>query len=136
MADSKRITTKPVIGIDGEKVTMGVIEWWNNEVAALRNDADALNEFYRQFSRTTSHTFRDESKSSIMNLEKIYAKIDYNDGHEKLGTLTRGYFAWYNGVRFGKVIWIPNLKEGFGLMDSTAWTAKQVGDRNGQNIRY
>lgn len=123
---------KPVIGIDGEKVTMGVIEWWNNEVAALRNDADALNEFYRQFSRTTSHAFRDESKSSIMNLEKIYAQIDYNDGHEKLGYLTRGYFAWYNGVRFGKVIWIPNPKGRF----LVSWIPplelqNQVGDRNG-----
>ena len=35
----------------------------------LKNDADALNEFYRQFPRTESHAFRDESKNSIFNLD-------------------------------------------------------------------
>jgi hypothetical protein len=36
----------------------------------LKNDADALNEFYRQFPRTESHAFRDESKQAIFNLTK------------------------------------------------------------------
>ena len=30
-----------------------------------------LNEFYRQFPRTTEHAFRDETKNSIFNLVKI-----------------------------------------------------------------
>ena len=69
----------PVIGMDGEKITNGVITWWTNEVTALKSDADALNEFYRQFPRTESHAFRDESKQSLFNLTKIYQQIDYND---------------------------------------------------------
>jgi len=59
---------KPVKGIDGEMITQGVITWWNNEVAALKSDSDALNEFYRQFPRSESHAFRDESKQSVFNL--------------------------------------------------------------------
>ena len=43
---------KPVMGIDGEEITMGVITYWNNEVAAMKSDSDALNEYYRQFPRT------------------------------------------------------------------------------------
>ncbi len=97
----------PVMGIDGRPIKMGVITYWNNEVASLKNDSDALNEFYRQFPRTTSHAFRDESKQSLYNLTKIYQQIDYNDSlvHEKF--LTRGNFSWKNGVEDSEVIWTP-----------------------------
>ena len=59
--------------------TLGVIEYWENEVEGLKDDQDALNEFYRQFPRTTKHAFRDESKSSLFNLTKIYQQIDFNE---------------------------------------------------------
>jgi hypothetical protein len=49
-----------------------------------------LNEFYRQFPRTESHAFRDESKQSIFNLTKIYQQIDYNDSLIIEHHLTRG----------------------------------------------
>ena len=84
---------KPVIGIDGREIKNGAIDYWENEVASLKNDADALNEFYRQFSRTESHAFRDESKSSIFNLTKIYQQIDYNDSLIRDQILTRGSFS-------------------------------------------
>jgi len=58
---------KPVKGIDGEMIKIGVITYWKNEVEALKNDSDGLNEFYRQFPRTISHAFRDESKQSLFN---------------------------------------------------------------------
>lgn len=99
---------KPVKGIDGEMITQGVITWWNNEVAALKGDADALNEFYRQFPRSESHAFRDESKQSVFNLTKIYQQIDYNDSLIKDQVLTRGYFHWKNGVKDSEVIWTPD----------------------------
>jgi len=57
----------PKLGIDGEMITKGAITYWQNEVDSLKNDADALNEFYRQFPRTESHAFRDESKQSLFN---------------------------------------------------------------------
>ena len=54
--------SKPVVGVDGEMIDDGVITYWNNEVEALKSDPDALNEYYRQFPRTESHAFRDESR--------------------------------------------------------------------------
>lgn len=104
---------KPIIGIDGEDITMGVITYWNNEVAALKSDSDALNEFYRQFPRTESHAFRDESKASLFNLTKIYQQIDYNDSMIKDKVLTRGYFHWKNGDQDTEVIWTPDPKGRF-----------------------
>lgn len=104
---------KPVRGIDGEMIHQGVITWWNNEVAALKSDADALNEFYRQFPRTESHAFRDESKQSVFNLTKIYQQIDYNDSLIKDHVLTRGYFHWKNGKLDSEVVWTPDPKGRF-----------------------
>jgi hypothetical protein len=104
---------KPIMGIDGEEITMGVITYWNNEVAALKSDSDALNEFYRQFPRTESHAFRDESKASLFNLTKIYQQIDYNDSMIKDRVLTRGYFHWKNGDQDTEVIWTPDKKGRF-----------------------
>ena len=46
--------------ITKEQLTMAA------EVDSLKDDADALNEFYRQFPRTESHAFRDESKQSCL----------------------------------------------------------------------
>ena len=61
-----------VEGPHGEIIDLGVIDYWQNEVDGLKGDQDALNEFYRQFPRTTEHAFRDETKNSIFNLVKIY----------------------------------------------------------------
>jgi len=104
---------KPVKGIDGEMITQGVIDWWNNEVEALKSDSDALNEFYRQYPRTESHAFRDESKRSLFNLTKIYQQIDYNDSLIKQKVLTRGYFHWKNGKQDTEVVWTPDPKGRF-----------------------
>ena len=103
----------PVIGIDGEKISVGAINYWENEVDSLSQDPDALNEFYRQFPRTESHAFRDESKQSIFNLTKIYQQIDYNDSLIKDHHLTRGSFSWQNGIKDSKVIWSPNNRGRF-----------------------
>jgi hypothetical protein len=98
---------KPVVGIDGEMINIGVITYWNNEVASLKSDSDALNEFYRQFPRTESHAFRDESKQSLFNLTKIYQQIDYNEGLLKERFLTRGNFHWKDGTKDSEVVWSP-----------------------------
>jgi hypothetical protein len=34
------------------KIEIGVLDHWQNEVEGLKHDADALNEYYRQFPRT------------------------------------------------------------------------------------
>lgn len=103
----------PIMGVDGEKIKIGVIDYWENEVESLKSDADALNEFYRQFPRTESHAFRDESKASIFNLTKIYQQIDYNQSliHDRV--LTRGYFHWKDGKKDTQVVWTPDKKGRF-----------------------
>ncbi len=103
----------PIVGIDGQMIHNGAIDYWENEVNSLKNDADALNEFYRQFSRTESHAFRDESKSSIFNLTKIYQQIDYNDSLMKDRVLTRGSFHWRDGEKDTKVVWTPDPRGRF-----------------------
>lgn len=99
---------KPVKSAEGTWITQGVIEYWNNEVASLKANPDALNEFYRQFPRTESHAFRDETKSSLFNLTKIYQQIDYNDSLVQDHVVTRGYFHWANGEKDTKVVWTPD----------------------------
>ena len=68
--------SKPTYGPYGDEITEGVISHWQNEVDGLKDDQDGLNEFYRQFPRSESHAFRDESKSSLFNLTKILNSYD------------------------------------------------------------
>jgi hypothetical protein len=97
-----------VYGPDGELIDIGVIDHWNNEAEGLKQDQDALNEFYRQFPRTEEHAFRDETKNSIFNLIKIYEQIDYNEELNRSLGITTGSFQWVNGVKDTNVIFYPD----------------------------
>jgi len=105
----------PVEGIDGEQIFTGVIDHWSNEVEGLKNDSDALNEYYRQFPRSEKHAFRDETVNSLFNLTKIYEQIDHNEEMAMKGYITRGSFAWKNGIKDTEVIWSPNKTGRFNL---------------------
>ena len=98
---------------DGELIDVGVIDNWQNEVDGLKDDQDALNEFYRQFPRTTEHAFRDETKNSIFNLVKLYEQIDYNEEMSRTLGVTTGNFQWVNGVKDSQVIFYPDPKGRF-----------------------
>jgi len=104
---------KPVMGIDGRMIKIGAVTYWNNEVEALKHDPDALNEFYRQYPRTESHAFRDESKQSLYNLTKIYQQIDYNDNLIRDRVITRGGFHWKGGELDSEVVWTPDTRGRF-----------------------
>lgn len=104
---------EPIKGIDGSWIKNGAIDYWEAEVDSLKNDADALNEFYRQFPRTESHAFRDESKQSLFNLTKIYQQIDFNDSLIKKHYLTRGSLHWLDGIKDTKVIFTPDNRGRF-----------------------
>tara|TARA_R110001592_G_scaffold1204_5_gene7085 strand:+ start:255 stop:1478 length:1224 start_codon:yes stop_codon:yes gene_type:complete len=99
---------KEIEGPQGEKIDLGVIEYWDNEVEGLKSDQDALNEFYRQFPRTTKHAFRDESKESLFNLTKIYEQIDFNEDLKNSINITQGNFLWKNGIQDTEVSFLPN----------------------------
>ena len=123
---------EPILGVDKILIKNGAIDYWEAEVDSLKSDADALNEFYRQFPRTESHAFRDESKQSIFNLTKIYQQIDYNDSTIREHHTTRGSFHWRDGVQDTKVIWTPDSRGRF----SVSWIPNKsiqnnVYNRNG-----
>jgi len=105
--------TTEVEGPHGEFIDLGVVKYWENEVEGLKSDQDALNEFYRQFPRTTKHAFRDESKSSLFNLTKIYQQIDFNEDSNSNAIVTRGNFQWENGIRDTRVVFVPSNKGRF-----------------------
>jgi hypothetical protein len=126
---------EPIFGVDGGWIKNGAIDYWEAEVDSLKNDSDALNEFYRQFPRTESHAFRDESKQSLFNLTKIYQQIDYNDSLIKEHYLTRGSFHWLDGMKDTKVIFTPDKRGRF----LVSWTPAKhlqnnVHTRNG--VKY
>ena len=100
--------TETVLGPYGDVIEVGVIDYWENEVNGLKGDQDALNEFYRQFPRTTEHAFRDESKNSIFNLAKIYEQIDYNEDLRNTNIVSKGNFQWVNGVKDSTVVFMPS----------------------------
>jgi hypothetical protein len=99
---------KPVEGIDGLPIHIGVIEYWDNEAEGLKSDQDGLNEFFRQFPRTEKHAFRDETQESLFNLVKIYEQIDYNEELNNTVNVTTGNFQWENGIKDSRVIFLPN----------------------------
>ena len=112
----------------GVEIKQGVIEYWENEVEGLKNDQDGLNEFYRQFPRTTKHAFRDESKESLFNLTKIYEQIDFNEDVKNSIDVTQGNFQWENGEQDTRVIFMPNKNGRFFV----TW----IPDYSLQNRRY
>ena len=116
-----RTPTKEVLGVDDEMIDFGAIDYWENEVQSLKSDPDALNEFYRQFPRTESHAFRDESKASLFNLTKIYQQIDYNDALITDHHVTRGSFRWLNGEKDTKVVFSPDTRGRF----LVSWTPEK-----------
>ena len=99
---------KPIKGIDGEYIDIGVISHWENEVDGLKDDQDGLNEYYRQFPRTEKHAFRDEAKESLFNLTKIYEQVDYNEDLRNTNVVTQGNFQWEGGIKDTRVLFIPN----------------------------
>ena len=120
---------------NGELIDVGVVNNWQNEVDGLKDDQDALNEFYRQFPRTTEHAFRDETKNSIFNLVKLYEQIDYNEELGRSLGVTTGNFQWANGVKDTQVIFTPDPNGRFKLSwVPTANLQNRVILKNG--IRY
>jgi len=113
--------SEPVLGVDNQKIKNGAIDYWEAEVSSLKSDPDALNEFYRQFPRTESHAFRDESKSSLFNLTKIYQQLDYADSLMKEHYTTRGSFRWKDGIKDTEVVFYPDKRGRFNV----SWTPQK-----------
>ena len=113
---------KPVKGIDDLMIESGALTYWEAEVESLKNDPDALNEFYRQFPRTESHAFRDESKSSLFNLTKIYQQLDYAESLIREQYVTQGSFGWKDGKIDSQVVFYPDIRGRFRV----GWTPNPI----------
>ena len=126
---------KPIKGIDGEDIDIGVISHWENEVDGLHDDQDGLNEYYRQFPRTEKHAFRDEAKESLFNLGKIYEQIDYNEDLRNTNVVTQGNFQWEGGIKDTRVLFVPS-KSGRFLVSWVPPVALQNRYNIKNNIKY
>lgn len=107
---------KPIVGIDGEVISIGAKEYLKNERESLRHDAKELNELIRQFPFTEEEAFRDSIEGALFNIGKIYQQIDHNDNlfpHP----VVKGNFVWlekdkkvgFSPDRHGRfhVAWMP-----------------------------
>ena len=97
----------PIVGLDGDMITIGARTFLKNERKALVNDSYELNEVIRQFPFTEDEAFRDSAKSSVFNVQKIYEQVQYN---QELfpSPVVQGNFIWKNGVADTEVLFKPD----------------------------
>jgi hypothetical protein len=96
---------KPVMGIDGEWITLGAKEYLDGEREAVEatGDDNALAELKRQYPYTPEEAYRTSSNNCHFNAEKLYQQLDWLDIYEDR-LLERGNFVWKDG--FGsQVVW-------------------------------
>jgi hypothetical protein len=99
---------KPIMGMDGSNIDVGSKDYIKNRREGLKNNTNELSEFKRQFPFTSEEAFRNDSMSSVFDVEKIYQQMDYNEIADNL--TTKGDFIWKNGIQDSEVIWVPNNK--------------------------
>ena len=99
---------RPVMGCDDVQIDVGAKNYIENRRDGLKNNTNSLSEFKRQFPFTSEEAFRNDSLSSVFDVEKIYQQMDYNETVDNL--TTKGDFIWKNGIQDSEVIWVPNSK--------------------------
>ncbi len=101
-----------VMGVDGEMVGQGSLEYLKNERQSLNHDPSELNEVIRQFPLTEEEAFRDSIEGSIFNIGKIYQQVDWNNNLYPDPVVT-GNFMWK--VKDKEVIFSPDPRGRFKL---------------------
>lgn len=98
----------------GVKMTQGALQYLENSFkAAKAMGAKTYNNRRRLDPITIEDAFRDESKGSLFNLEKINEQISYNTNIDIENQLIRGNFQWKDGIKDSVVEWIPTPKGRF-----------------------
>ena len=103
---------EPVVGLDGDLVSIGAKTFLKNERESLKNDPSELNEVTRQFPLTTDEAFRDSIDGSLFNVGKIYEQIQHNDDLFP-NPVVVGNFVWKGGVQDSEVMFKPDPKGRF-----------------------
>jgi hypothetical protein len=98
---------KPIIGLEGEYISIGAKTYLKNERKGLSGDSYELNEVIRQFPFTEAEAFRDSAKASLFNVQKIYEQIEYNQDLFP-SPIVVGNFNWANGVQDSEVVFSPD----------------------------
>ncbi len=101
----------PVMGIDGELITIGSREFLDSEREAieLTGDDNALAEYKRQYPYTPDEAYRTPSDNCSFNAEKIYQQLDWLEIYEDR-LVERGNFVWSNN--FGSRVKWTSTKQG------------------------
>jgi len=98
----------------GVKMTIGSLQYLENEFKSAKEmGSKVYNNARRLDPISLNDAFRDESKGSIFDLEKINSQITHNDNVEIKNTLVRGNFSWKEGQKDTEVIWTPNSQGRF-----------------------
>lgn len=107
---------KPVMGINGQWITIGAKEFLQNIRDSLKHDSNKLAEHKRQFPWTAEEAFRVETNNCSFDAERLYQQREWNDLYASR-LVTSGNFVWKNG--FGsEVNWIPSR---LGRWQATWW---------------
>jgi hypothetical protein len=98
---------EPMMTEDGTFTTIGARTFLKNERKGQQNNSYELNEIIRQFPFTEDEAFRDSTKSSLFNIQKIYEQIQYN---EELypNPVIIGNFQWKDGKQDTEVVFAPD----------------------------
>lgn len=96
---------KPIRGIDGENITIGVNTFINNELTAISGNSRAIFEYKRKTPIKEEDGFIVSEGSCAFNQAHIQAQMLYND-NLKIPPYRIGNFKWKEGKQdCGEVIW-------------------------------
>jgi hypothetical protein len=98
---------KPVLTEDGTFTDIGAKTFLKNERKGQQHNSYELNEIIRQFPFTEDEAFRDSTKSSLFNIQKIYEQVQYNDDLYP-NPVVIGNFVWRNGEQDTEVLFKPD----------------------------
>lgn len=98
---------QPVMTEDGTFTSIGARTFLKNERKGQQNNSYELNEIIRQFPFTEDEAFRDSTKTSLFNIQKIYEQIQHN---EELypNPIIIGNFQWKDGKPDTEVVFAPD----------------------------
>jgi len=98
---------QPVMTEDGTFTSIGARTFLKNERKGQQNNSYELNEIIRQFPFTEDEAFRDSTKTSLFNIQKIYEQIQHN---EELypNPVIIGNFQWKDGKPDTEVVFAPD----------------------------
>ncbi len=97
-----------VLTEDGTPTEIGAKTFLKNERKGQQHNSYELNEIIRQFPFTEEEAFRDSTKSSLFNIQKIYEQTQYNDDLYP-NPIVVGNFVWENGKQDTKVLFKPDV---------------------------